>query len=189
MRLFVGIEFGGKTKSEIAKVCDVLKTMCVKGRWKREDNFHLTLKFLGWVLPEKLPAIKSALAEAAGGTGPFSLKVGKLGVFKGRDTIRVLWLGLDGDINILNELQSRVENSMHGAGFEKEARKYSPHITLAQDVLFDRTFNELSESITLEEIPSIEVKDIVLFKSEQVAGKRVYAPVSRFALVQGSGKK
>ena len=47
MRLFVGIEFGGKTKSEIAKVCDVLKTMCVKGRWKREDNFHLTLKFLG----------------------------------------------------------------------------------------------------------------------------------------------
>jgi 2'-5' RNA ligase len=188
MRLFVGIEFDGVTKSEIARVCNELKTLCVRGRWKREDNFHLTLKFLGWVLPEKLPAIKSALAEAAGGTSPFQLKVGKLGVFKGKDTIRVLWLGLDGDISVLNELQSRVENGMHGAGFEKEARKYSPHITLAQDVLSDRTFKELSESITLEEIPPIEVKDIVLFKSEQVAGKRVYTPVSRFALVQGGEK-
>ena len=83
MRLFVGIEFDGVTKSEIARVCNELKTLCVKGRWKREDNFHLTLKFLGWVLPEKLPAIKSALAEAPRDR-PVFVKSGKLGFLKAK---------------------------------------------------------------------------------------------------------
>lgn len=183
MRVFVGVEFDGETKSEIAKVCDDLRTLCIKGRWKRTDNFHLTLKFLGWVSPEKLPAINNALYETVRGTSPFSLKIGNLGVFKGKDMIRVLWLGLDGDIDALTKLQSEVEDGMHRIGFKKETRKFTPHITLAQDILFDCPFNKLGDFVTLEKISPIEVKDIVLFKSEQVKGKRVYTPIKRFALI------
>ena len=74
------------------------------------------MKFLGWVLPEKLPAIKAPCRQPE--DRPVFVKVGKLG-FKGK-AIRVLWLSLDGDISVLNELQSRVENGMHRTGFEKK---------------------------------------------------------------------
>lgn len=184
MRLFAGIEFGSQVKEGITGIQEDLRKLCTKGRWKREDNFHLTLKFLGEVEFHSVSAVSEALQESAKAARPFLLKVDALGYFEGRDSIRVLWLGLGGDTQELMDIKLKIEDNLQNAGYRKESRRFSPHVTIAQDVVTNVPFKELAKLVVPERIPDITVNDIVLFKSEQINGKRVYTPLRRYGLTQ-----
>ena len=45
---------------------------------------------------------------------------------------RVLWVGLEGDLNALAGLQAAVEQAVTGLGYAAEERPFSPHITLGR---------------------------------------------------------
>ena len=88
-----------------------------------------------------------------------------------------MWLGLEGDIKKLKKLQTDVAGQMESIGFSPEKRKYVPHITVGQDVVFKSGLQELKEMVNLNEIPEITVNGISLFKSEQISDKRVYTSI------------
>lgn len=174
MRVFVGIDLSDQLKEEILKLQLRLKNFALKGRWKHADNFHITLKFLGEVNKEKLADIDGKLREASQQAHRFKLKISELGSFPGREGIRVLWMGLGGEMDALNRLQCQVENKMADLGFQKEKRSFTPHITIGQDIYFDRSFNGIKDLINIEDFKEIDVGSIHLFKSEQIGSKRVY---------------
>jgi 2'-5' RNA ligase len=60
------------------------------------------------------------------------LKLGQPGSFGPRNAPRVLWGSLDGDINALEALQSRLDTGLRQAGFDLEQRPFRPHVTLAR---------------------------------------------------------
>ncbi len=177
MRLFIAIDFNIEIKRKLADLQANLKDVAVSGRWKYINNFHLTLKFLGETKPENIKYINEKLITICSEYEVFRLKFSSLGHFPGKNSVRVLWLGLDGDINTLEKLQTDIDIQMESIGFTPEKRKYVPHITIGQDVVFKSGFQDGKEMVNLNEIPEITVRGISLFKSEQIGNRRVYASI------------
>lgn len=182
IRAFIGIDFDDDCKKYICELQQKLKKNARMGRWKHIDNFHLTLKFLGDITPEQKKQIDGVMQNICMEQNPFSLEISKLGFFSGKDTIRVLWLGLSGDLRRLEPLASKISYSLSEIGFTPEKRKYTPHITIGQDVLFYYPFEQVSKAIGPISFGPIAVSRLALFKSEQIQGRRVYTKISEYPL-------
>ncbi|MCX7745519.1 MAG: RNA 2',3'-cyclic phosphodiesterase [Clostridia bacterium] len=182
MRSFIGIDFSKELKSKIADIQMKLRSDADVGRWKYIDNFHLTLKFLDEISKEQTDDIHQKLEEISERTEKFELRLEELGNFPGKDKIRVVWLSVGGELERLHHLQRQIDQALELIGFEKEKRKYTPHITIAQDVRFRSHFEEVKKRVLLDTLPSIKVDKLYLFKSEQIGNKRVYTPVREYKL-------
>jgi len=180
LRTFIAIDFSKQLKEEIKEYINLIKPK-VQGHWTNYENMHLTIKFLGEIHQSDIKKIYLALEKSLFGIEPFFLRIGGLGYFPGNKTIRVLWLGLDGDLEMLRKLHFRVEEELGFVGFPKESREFKPHITLARDVIAD--INELP--VYSFKNP-INVKEMVFMKSELVSNKRVYTPIFRLPLKEGN---
>ena len=182
IRAFIGIDFDSDCKKYIFELQQRLRKYAVKGRWKSSDNFHLTLKFLDEINTKQQTQIDEALQSICNAQNPFTLEISELGVFYGRDAIRVVWLGLAGDLLYLQPIAEKIDKSFAAIGFAQEKRQYTPHITIGQDVIFECPFNQIKSSIGLIKFSPIDVKKVTLFKSEQLQNKRIYSKISEYDL-------
>ncbi len=182
IRAFIGIDFEPDCKKYIFDLQQSLRKYAVRGRWKHSSNFHLTLKFLDEISPTQKELIDARLHDICKARKEFSLNVSEAGVFKGRDMIRVLWLGLDGDIQTLSQLAAKIDESVSELGFPIERRPFTPHITIGQDIIFQCPFDEIKDAVSRISYGPIEVKTVNLFKSEQLQGKRIYTKISGYPL-------
>lgn len=182
MRTFIGINFSEKLKNEIYSLQNKLRKHVIKGRWKYSGNIHLTLKFLNEISISKKMEIDEALRNNLNDIKPFSLYLSGLGIFKGTGSIRVLWLDIKGDTNKLVSLHEKIATELSKIGFPPDSRIYKPHITIAQDVVFDKSFDKVKELIGKIEFMPFSVDNIYLFKSEQIKNKRVYTKISEYGL-------
>jgi 2'-5' RNA ligase len=96
----------------------------------RPEGIHLTLKFLGYVDPDRIDSIVQSLTEAATGCAPATVRVQGCGAFPNTRRPNVLWAGVVAPG--LAAAQTRVEEAMAALGFEKEQRAFQPHLTLAR---------------------------------------------------------
>jgi len=180
MRLFIGIEFPGAALSAINACQDRVRQVVRRGRFKRPDNFHLTLKFLGEVSAAGVGDISEPLADIARKVRPFRLELGRVGQFGQGNPVRVVWLDVSGDVVQLKELQGQVEQGLAASGFSPDNRVWRPHITLAQDVEVGGDFFSW-ESCFVEAV-SFEVGEFALILSEEQGRQRIYTPIQRFIL-------
>lgn len=183
MRLFIAIDFDDATKEKILQLQKILREQSYKGRWKYIDNFHLTLKFLGEVEPNRIQTLNQSLMEICSKAGNFKLGVGDLGCFDGRDAIRVVYLGVKGELQKLKGLVSEIEDKFDAIGFPKEKREYSPHITIAQDVVFKQKFDDIKREIKDFNFEELVIQKIVLMDSREVDRKRVYTVIGEYELI------
>jgi len=93
MRSFIAFDLPERVKGEIEKVQNLLKNHGLNCRFKRRDNFHLTLKFLGEIDELQREAVIQSLSGLAKNFSPFNLTVGGFGAFPNTANVRVLWLG------------------------------------------------------------------------------------------------
>lgn len=182
IRAFVGIDFTEEVKDEIHELQQKLKGYASKGRWKGRDNFHLTLKFLAQISFAQKAQIDESLQSLSRKEKPFNLELKGLGVFGGKDSYRVLWLGLAGDMQDLRSLHKKVDQVLTPLGFPPERRPFSPHITLGQDIVFADRFEEIQAEVGGFEFTPTHVERIHLFKSEQVQFKRIYTKLADYSL-------
>ena len=101
-------------------------------RWVRPESVHLTLKFLGSVPADAIPAIHQALQRAVEGLAAFRVAVRGLGCFPHATRPRILWMGLDDPRRELVQLQYHIESTLAGLGMPVEKRLFRPHLTLAR---------------------------------------------------------
>jgi 2'-5' RNA ligase len=187
MRTFIGIELDDGVRNAIKTVQAIVRRNSIRGRFKYVGNFHITVKFLGEIAMEDILEIDEVLQKAAVENYVFDLSIGDLGFFGKEENIRVLWLGLGNGFHNLKSLYNFIEEGLVDKGFKKDNRTYTPHITVAQDLILSRNFIELKKDIRLDIIPDIKVKKISLIKSEQIKGNRIYTPVSTFKLKEYNG--
>jgi 2'-5' RNA ligase len=132
-RLFIAIEIPRAVKRELA---DLPKSFIPREyervRWIGEEAMHLTLKFLGDVPIENIPDIKAALEQSAESTGHFTMKIGRTGCFPSFRDPRICWVGFNGELRRLEQLQGRVEGRMVGLGLEPDDRKFAAHVTIGR---------------------------------------------------------
>ena len=186
MRAFIAIELPPEIKQGIAKVQEELRKTGANAGWTRPEGIHLTLKFLGEVPEERASEILAALTGAAKGSGKLNLAVAGAGAFPNGKNPRVLWLGVTGDVEKLGSLQAAAENAMTGMGFEREKRKFSPHLTLAR-IKFPKPRDNWQlkiEGIRDVKLGGFEADRVSLMKSELKREGAVYRSVGRISLVK-----
>ncbi|MCW5851841.1 MAG: RNA 2',3'-cyclic phosphodiesterase [Anaerolineae bacterium] len=134
IRAFIAVEVGDEVTQALAEAQATLKRSLYFStfRWVAPENIHITLKFLGDVLPSQLGIVKAALANIAPHHALFRLTATDLGVFPNLNRPSVLWVGLQGEITQLHALRDDVERVIAPLGFPTESRPFSPHLTLAR---------------------------------------------------------
>ena len=99
VRTFIAIELAEEMRADFARIQDCLKDeLSIPVRWVRLEGIHLTLKFLGQVAVTDLEAVGNAMAQAAAQAAFFSISLGQPGGFPSLGTPRVLWVGIQGDV-------------------------------------------------------------------------------------------
>lgn len=131
MRLFFAIEMPPEVRAELAALVERLRPRAEGVRWVRPEGIHLTLRFLGEVGPERLEPIVAAGRAVPAGEAP-RLRLGDLGAFPGRGRPRVIWVGLEEAGAALDRLREGLESELERAGFAREGRDWSPHLTLGR---------------------------------------------------------
>ena len=185
-RIFIAIELPAAVRQGIKQHIDRLRRTFpeVRASWSREDNLHLTLKFLGDVLISQTPALSEACAKAARQSVPFELVVEGGGMFPPRGRPKVLWVGVSSGLEAtqqpLLKLRESVEDACAAAGFAPEPRPYHPHLTIARlrESKDARALAEQHRQIGF--LPeAYMVSEIVLFRSELSSKGSKHTPLSR----------
>ena len=172
MRLFIAIELN-YLKDYFAKLQALLPT---NARLSITKTFHLTLKFLGEVQPEKVENIISLLRVVK--FESFNLFLDSIGIFPTENYIRVVWIGLYPEENII-ELQKNIDESLKQI-FKKE-KDFKAHITLAR-VKYpedEKLFLEQIRKIKVEN-KKIDINEFKLIKSTLTLKGPVYEDLAVF---------
>jgi RNA 2',3'-cyclic 3'-phosphodiesterase len=135
VRLFVALEIPPAVRTNFAALMNALRTMDAessgkKPRWTRPENLHVTLKFIGNVVPEQLDAILAALASVRS-ERPVELHFRGLGFFLDAKRPRVVWAGVAGSQN-LAAIAADIDRGLAELGVPREQRAFIPHLTLAR---------------------------------------------------------
>ena len=132
IRTFISIPVPREVWSKKNMLYSTLEDSPSNINWVKNEQLHLTIKFLGETTESLFDKIKSEIADAASKSEPFELTIHKTGCFPKKERPRILWLGINGNIPSLNSLFLNVEKKMEVLGFPKSEEDYIPHITLAR---------------------------------------------------------
>ena len=133
MRVFLAVEISGPAAMVLDEVVGRLSDLRLRGvRVVPAGNIHLTLKFLGEVDSEQAVAVAEALSQVTERHSHSTLYLGETGVFPNHAWPKVLWVGLGGDVRPMLRLHEEIDHAIARLGFEKERRRFKPHLTVAR---------------------------------------------------------
>ncbi|HXL82293.1 MAG TPA: RNA 2',3'-cyclic phosphodiesterase [Pyrinomonadaceae bacterium] len=151
--------------------------------WSRADNIHLTLKFVGEISADRVSDLSQAAANAVEGFSSFEIGIGDTGSFPKHGTPRVLWIGVSDHTERLAQLQTKLENECLRLGFEREARTFNPHLTIAR-IRKPQGTRALAAAHKEMDFASTKVcvSELTLIRSELSSQGSNYTVLSRHAL-------
>jgi len=167
IRSFLALELGFYFKDDIARVINKLKTSSAKIKWIKPEIAHITLHFFGNLSLEQIETLTPPLAELALQFIPLQLRLDTVGVFPSIKKPRVIWIGLQGDIDSLQSLKNQLDSVLKKHGFVPDEKKFVPHLTIGRVKEFNRDY-ELVQRITSFTFSSeifATVKELIFFKS------------------------
>jgi 2'-5' RNA ligase len=136
-RIFVAAPLPEPVSSEIAAVVEQVRGGGIANggrdvRWVRLDGLHLTLRFLGPTVEDRIGAVLDAVRTAGAAGHAFEITIGGAGTFPNDARPRALWLGLRAGGEDLATLASSVDRALMGAGWPPESKPFRAHLTLAR---------------------------------------------------------
>jgi len=183
MRLFIGVDLPAEIKQALVDFQSELRVLEINGFFKSQDNFHITLEFLGELDESKIPALTETLSKVASNYKPFELNLFGLGAFPSFKRPHTLWTAVNGSLTELNRLRDDLHHELKNKGFQLDERLFKPHISLASRPKID---NIDFSVVKTKKLGEFMVTDVVLFESRALRGKRVYIDLYR-ALLKTSG--
>jgi 2'-5' RNA ligase len=176
MRLFVAFEIDDPLRDKLVDIQTELLEPGVK--LVERQNLHATLKFLGEVSDDQVPAVREALRKVH--MLPFEVEIGGLGTFPpGGRRINVVWVDCKGP---LAELAAKIEEALKPLGFERDERGFSSHLTIARVKQTPEKLAERVEKLKDTKIGKQLVDKFVLKQSTLTPGGPIYADVEVYRL-------
>ncbi|MER5863203.1 RNA 2',3'-cyclic phosphodiesterase [Kitasatospora sp. NPDC002040] len=128
VRVFVALAPPDEAKDELARALRPAYEAYPRLRWNRIEDWHITLAFLGEQPVAAVPLLRPALAGLAADRPP--LRLGLRG--GGHFDERLLWSGIEGDLDGLHRLAADVRDLARSCGVAFQERVLRPHLTLAR---------------------------------------------------------
>ena len=190
MRCFVAIELDPALRQPLVKLLREQLPRTREVRWCSEQQLHVTLKFLGDVRDEQIPAICEAVAAAAGFVQPFALRLSGLGCFPSLRNPRVLWCGVEDATNGCARWLDLADPLFEELGFPRETRAFHPHVTLGRgkSPAGGNVIRRVLEEATAPSTPEMTVTQVVLFESRLLPTGARYIPQLAARLGQPTGE-
>jgi 2'-5' RNA ligase len=193
MRLFLAIELSDASRRVLGEMSrawrenwiEELGTECPPASWVREENLHVTLKFLGEVSQQQAPPLCDALGVVTGEA--MRLQPHQIECLPERGAVRVISAGVAGDLDKLHGLLDGIEQACEPLGFARERRRYRPHITLARVRPFLPPYTRTSltkAGATHLPAPQFLAGEFVLMQSHLHPNGARYIPLARFPLAK-----
>ena len=176
MRLFIAIPVPDDIRQHLLAVSSGVRG----ARWVRPEGLHITLFFCGETDRDQASDLDVELADIR--IPPFELRCDGFGYFERGSRIKSIWAAIEGNTT-LGYLHGRVESAAVKAGFEREARKYKPHITLAR--LKQARAEDVGQWIAAHDTlatPSFTVDKFTLYRSHLAREGAMYEPLVDYPL-------
>jgi 2'-5' RNA ligase len=168
IRTFIAIEISPEVRARAANLMQQLRASQAQASWTRPDNLHLTLKFLGDTPDTELPAVCRAVQQAVRDQPPFHVSFRRAGAFPRTAQPRTVWIGVERGLEELRQLQQQIESRLYEEGFQRERRKFFPHLTIGRvrgGGATQAALGQLLEAHAAYEGGEVIVEEVVVFAS------------------------
>ncbi|MDQ0254974.1 2'-5' RNA ligase [Evansella vedderi] len=174
---FIGISLPSFIKKELSYLQEELQVNNYYKKITGEEDFHITLLFLGgWEHGNKVQ-VWEGLKESLQKIAPFTLTLNNIDFFGDKRKPRVLWTGIHWEERLLSLHQEIIKVAVNH-GFLLENKPFRPHITLGKTLRSNSPF-----SIKEVEVPPLkwEVDHVNMFLIKP--GKSpMYESISKISL-------
>lgn len=178
-RAFLASELDARARECAGVVADALRERPGGDgvSWLRRSAYHITLRFLGDIAPQRVAPLVEGVASEVAPVPPFELRLGALGALPSLRRPRVVMLALEPQAP-LEALAKAVERGVARAGFEPESRRFRGHLTLGRV----RRAAPPLEDPPLSKETEFSVDEVVLFRSDLRSSGALHTPLERMPL-------
>lgn len=178
MRIFIEIDLPQEIKDYLFQLQKQIGDKSAKIRWVAKKYLHLNLKFIGEISEEQLYDVKKKLEKVE--FNKFKVSLDKIGFFPANDYIRVIWIGLKPEQDVIR-LQQKIDGNLIGL-FPGDQR-FQAHLTLGR-VKFVKNKNDFVEKFNKIEVNPIEfeIDEFKLMKSTLTKDGPIYEVLEVYKL-------
>ena len=175
MRTFIAVEIPNEIQERIGAYISEISNIMDEVKWVAPHNLHFTIKFLGEISNSDFMNVKECVEEVASEIRSFTMGISGIGFFPSQQQPKVIWLGADGGENSLLDLYQDMERRLEEIGFDREAKTFSPHLTIGRVKKFKRM--EVPVLFKDFDPATFEVGSIAIIKSTLAPDGPIYEKI------------
>jgi RNA 2',3'-cyclic 3'-phosphodiesterase len=168
LRIFIALLFSEKNKKKIYEYQKNVEQISKKGNFTSFNNLHLTMLYIGETELSIIEDIYEKLSEIVANS--FSYKTKNIKYFQKSGNRKILYLSLK-ETYKLQELYVKVVAKIKEVGLNFSNNKFTPHITLARQVLLDEPYDELVFNVPELDLDATKLS---VMESTRINGKLIY---------------
>lgn len=182
-RLFVAVNIHPSEK--FLKTYDSLKSGLRFARitWVKPESIHVTLKFFGETMENRIPEISRVLREVALRHKPFTCELVNAGIFGSSYNPKVIWFGIE-KAEPLKELGGDVLQAVETIGWEHDRQNFVPHLTIGRikSIPDKHLFQSVIDEHKKTWMQEIQVREFHLYESILRSEGPIYRVLETFKL-------
>jgi 2'-5' RNA ligase len=191
IRSFLAFELPEPIKKIVIQVSGEIRKSSLDVRWVRPEFIHLTVVFMGDIQSDQIPLMGEPLNAVCSNHEPFKISLKPMGCFPNSRNPRVIWLGIDGDLERMSRFRDDLQHALSPFGIKEEERAFRPHLTLGRFKKPGKRQTELEQILaTYRDLasPACTLGELVLFRSDLKPGGAVYTKMLSWPLSVASSQ-
>jgi 2'-5' RNA ligase len=185
IRSFLAFELSPEIKTGVSQLSLEMRRLPLDVRWTKVENIHLTIVFLGNIHTDQVAGVGEAVKGICQRYAPFRTCLKGAGVFGSRRNPRVIWVGLQGDLERMSSFRDALQRHLGPFGIKEEKRRFKPHLTLGRfrkGAGGGTHVNELLSRYQDVTSPVCVIEELTLFKSDLRPGGPLYTKLNAWPL-------
>ncbi len=154
---------------------ETVVTNGAKIKWIPNENYHLTLKFIGDMPEDEVEKVNNIIRNTLSSFSSMNMQISGSGCFPKKQRPRVLYMGIQGQVELLQLMVKELNDVLDPLGYPKELDSYVPHLTIARISYPQKNTPDVTPFLEAEFDPiPFEINKIHLMRSELFFKGSVY---------------
>lgn len=132
MRLFIAFPLEDSVTSRLSQIVGEFERHGGPIKWVEPKNMHLTARFLGETPENQVDGLIKVVNASAAKGKVVKTVIQQIGGFPNLHRPRVIWAGMDSEVNKLIPVAAEIERLIKPLGFAAETKPFKPHLTLGR---------------------------------------------------------